>query len=168
MRIKNPDERTLYELEAANQKWSVDDLKRRYNSNLYERLVISPNKHEILRLAKERHTVEKPKDILKNPFVLKFPGMEEMAVYSESDLETAITSKLQNFLLEAGKSFLFVARHPPLLFDEESFWIVLVFYNRLLQCYVLIINSDGLLVKAKDATKKEDVSNFFKLVFIKS
>jgi predicted nuclease of restriction endonuclease-like (RecB) superfamily len=160
MRINNPDERTFYELEAASQNWSVDDLKRQYNSSLYERLALSRKKHEVLRLAKEGHTIEKPRDMLKNPFVLEFLGMEEMAVYSESDLETAITSKLQNFLLELGKGFLFEARQKRFTFDEENFWIDLVFYNRLLKCYVLIdLKTDKL--KHQDLGQMQMYVNYF-------
>jgi len=138
MRIKNPDERNFYELESANQGWSVEELQRQYNSSLYERLALSRNKNEVLRLAQEGHTLEKPADMFKNPLVLEFLGLEEREVYSESDLETAITSKLQKFLLELGKGFLFEARQKRFTFEEEIFWIDLVFYNRLLQCYVLI------------------------------
>ena len=138
MRIKNEDERRFYEIEAANQQWSVNDLKRQYNSSLYGRLALSRNKDEVVRLAKEGQTIDKPRDMLKNPLVLEFLGMEEKAAYSESDLESAIISKLQTFLLELGKGFLFEARQKRFTYDEDSFWVDLVFYNRLLQCYVLI------------------------------
>ena len=138
MRIKNPEERSFYEQEAANQNWSVEELQRQYNSSLYERLALSRNKDEVLRLAQEGHILEKPADMLKNPFVLEFLGLEEKEAYSETDLETAIASKLQKFLLELGKGFLFEARQKRFTFEEENFWIDLVFYNRLLQCYVLI------------------------------
>jgi hypothetical protein len=91
-----------------------------------------------MRLASEGQTIEKPSDVLKSPFVLEFLGMEENAAYSESDLESAIITKLQIFLLELGKGFLFEARQKRFTYDEDSFWVDLVFYNRLLQCYVLI------------------------------
>ncbi len=138
MRIKNENERQFYELEAANQQWSVDDLKRQYNSSLYERLALSRDKEEVLRLAKEGQTVEKPHDMLKNPLVLEFLDMTEDVAYSENDLESAIIGKLQKFLLELGKGFLFEARQKRFTFDEKSFFVDLVFYNRLLQCYVVI------------------------------
>lgn len=89
-------------------------------------------------MANEGQVIEKPQDVLKNPFVLEFLGMEEKAAYTESDLESAIISKLQNFLLELGKGFLFEARQKRFSFDERNFYVDLVFYNRLLQCYVLI------------------------------
>lgn len=130
--------RQFYEIEALQGHWSVPQLKRQYHSSLYERLALSRNKEEVLKLANEGQIIEKPQDVLKNPFVLEFLGMEEKAVYSESDLESAIISKLQNFLLELGKGFLFEARQRRFSFDERNFYVDLVFYNRLLQCYVLI------------------------------
>jgi predicted nuclease of restriction endonuclease-like (RecB) superfamily len=137
-RIKNPDERRFYELEAESQQWSVDDLKRQYNSSLYERLALSRDKGEVMRLAKEGLTVEKTRDVLKDPLVLEFLDMAEDSAYSESGLESAIISKLQKFLLELGKGFLFEARQKRFAFDEKSFFVDLVLYNRLLQCYVII------------------------------
>jgi predicted nuclease of restriction endonuclease-like (RecB) superfamily len=138
MRIKNPDERKFYEIEAIQQQWDYRKLQRQYGSSLYERLALSRNKDEVIRLAKEGQTLEKPRDILKNPLVLEFLNMGERAEYSESDLETAIIGKLQSFLLELGKGFLFEARQKRFTFDEDHFMVDLVFYNRLLQCYVLI------------------------------
>ncbi|MCL2711978.1 MAG: DUF1016 domain-containing protein, partial [Methanomassiliicoccaceae archaeon] len=91
-----------------------------------------------MRLAKEGQMIEKPQDILKNPLVLEFLGMAEDPAYSENDLESAIISKLQNFLLELGNGFLFEARQKRFTFEEQSFFVDLVFYNRLLNCYVLI------------------------------
>lgn len=138
MRIENPDERHFYEIEAAKQQWTVKQLQRQYGSSLYERLALSRDKVKVMRLANEGHTVEKPHDILKSPLVLEFLGMAEDAAYSETDLESAIISKLQTFLLELGKGFLFEARQKRFTFDEQSFFVDLVFYNRLLQCYVII------------------------------
>jgi predicted nuclease of restriction endonuclease-like (RecB) superfamily len=138
MRIKNDDERHFYEIEAINEQWTQEQLKRQYNSSLYERLALSRDKDEVMRLAREGQTVEKPRDILKNPLVLEFYGLEQMPSYSESDLESAINDNLQKFLLELGKGFLFEARQKRFSFDEKSFFVDLVFYNRLLQCYVLI------------------------------
>ena len=91
-----------------------------------------------MRLANEGHVVEKSKDILKDPLTLEFLGLSEEAVYSENHLETAIINKLQKFLLELGKGFLFEARQKRFTFDEDNYFVDLVFYNRLLQCYVLI------------------------------
>ena len=138
IKIENPDERRFYEIETAKQNWSVRQLKRQYASSLYEQLALSRNKDEVMRLANEGQSIEKPSDILKNPFTLEFLGLEERTSYSESDLEEAIISKLQQFLLELGKGFLFEARQKRFSFEGKHFFVDLVFYNRLLQCYVLI------------------------------
>jgi predicted nuclease of restriction endonuclease-like (RecB) superfamily len=138
MRIQNEDERHFYEIEAIEQQWSYEQLKRQYGSSLYERLALSRDKEDVLRLSREGLTLVKSGDMLKNPLVLEFLGMEEMAKYSESDLESAIIGNLQKFLLELGKGFLFEARQKRFTFDEKHFYVDLVFYNRLLQCYVLI------------------------------
>ena len=138
MRIDNPDERRFYEIEAEKQQWSVRQLKRQYGSSLYERLALSRNKSELIKLSCEGHVVEKPADILREPMTLEFIGLKPDASYTESDMETAILSKLQSFLLELGKGFLFEARQKRFSFEERNFYIDLVFYNRLLQCYVLI------------------------------
>lgn len=138
MRIDSPEERNFYEIECRNQNWSVRQLQRQYNSSLYERLALSRNKEEVMRLANEGQTLNKPDDILKNPLTLEFLGLKPDSAYSESRLETAIIDKLQMFLLEMGKGFLFAARQQRFTFDEENFYVDLVLYNRLLQCYVLI------------------------------
>jgi predicted nuclease of restriction endonuclease-like (RecB) superfamily len=138
MRIDNPDERSFYEIECAKQQWSVRQLQRQVGSSLYERLALSRNKDEVMRLACEGQTIEKPSDIIKNPVTLEFLGLKPEAAYSESKLENAIISKLQNFLLEMGKGFLFEARQKRFTFDEENFYVDLVLYNRILQCYVLV------------------------------
>ena len=138
MRIKNPDERSFYEIEATKSAWSLRTLQRQYNSSLYERLALSRNKGEVMRLAREGNVIEKPTDIVKQPTVLEFLGLEEQVKYSETDLESAIIDKLQKFLLELGKGYLFEARQKRFTYDEENFYVDLVFYNRLLRCYVLI------------------------------
>ena len=138
MRIDNPDERSFYEIECAQQQWSVRQLGRQVGSSLYERLALSRDKDEVMRLATEGQTIEKPSDIIKNPMTLEFLGLKQEAAYSESKLENAIISKLQDFMLELGKGFLFEKRQKRFTFDEQHFYVDLVFYNRLLQCYVLI------------------------------
>lgn len=138
IRVENPDARSFYEIECAEQQWSVRQLGRQVGSGLYERLALSRNKDEVMRLAREGQTVEKPSDIIKNPITLEFLGLKPDAVYSESKLENAIINKMQQFLLELGKGFLFEARQKRFTFDEQHFFVDLVFYNRLLQCYVLI------------------------------
>jgi predicted nuclease of restriction endonuclease-like (RecB) superfamily len=134
MRIKSEDERRFYEIEAARQQWSVRQLSRQYNSSLYERLALSRDKDEVMRLANEGQTIEKPRDMLKNPLVLEFLNMEESSKYSETDLEVTLNDNLQKFLLELGKGFLFEARQKRFNFEEKSFYVDLVFYNRLIQC----------------------------------
>lgn len=138
MRIAKVEERRFYEIEAAANQWSLRQLKREYHSSLYERLATSRDKEAVLRLAHEGQTIERPQDILKNPLTLEFLGMEDKSIYSESDLENAIIDKLQQFLLELGKGFLFEARQKRFTFNEKHYKVDLVFYNRLLQCYVLL------------------------------
>lgn len=138
MRIENIEARSFYELECAQQQWSVKQLSRQVGSSLYERLALSRNKDEVMRLAQEGQTIEKPADIIKNPITLEFLGLQPEYAYTESKLEHAIIGKMQQFLLELGRGFLFEARQKRFTFDEQHFYVDLVFYNRLLQCYVLI------------------------------
>lgn len=136
--VKDPNARRFYEIEAFKQQWSKRQLQRQIGSGLYERLALSRDKEEVMRLAKEGQVVEKPTDIIKDPVVLEFIGLKADAAYSESDLESAIISRLQDFLLEMGKGFLFEARQKRFTFEERHFYVDLVLYNRLLQCYVLV------------------------------
>lgn len=136
--IKSPDERSFYEIEAASQDWTLRELKRQFDSGLYERLALSRDKEGIRKLAREGQIVSQPQDLLKEPLVLEFLGLSEQTRYSESELETAIIDRLGQFLLELGKGFLFEARQKRFSFDDEHFFVDLVFYNRLLRCYVLI------------------------------
>ena len=143
--VTDPDARRFYEIETAGNGWSVRELKRQLDSSLYERLALSRDKHEVRRLAREGQVVEKASDLIKDPVVLEFLGLEERPAYSESDLETAIIDRLQQFLLELGKGFLFEARQKRFSFDDSHFFVDLVFYNRLLRCYVLIDLKPGKL-----------------------
>ena len=138
MHIENAEARSFYEIECAQQQWSVRQLSRQVGSSLYERLALSRDKDEVMRLAKEGQTIEKPTDIIKDPLTLEFLGLKPDVTYTETKLENAIINKMQQFLLELGKGFLFEARQKRFTFDEEHFYVDLVFYNRLLQCYVLI------------------------------
>lgn len=138
MRVDNEAARRFYEIEAFNQQWSVRQLQRQVGSSLYERLALSRDKGKVMALASEGQTVENPRDIFKSPYVLEFTGLEERTEYSESELEQALIDNLQKFLLELGKGFLFEARQKRFSFDEKSFYVDLVFYNRLLQCHVII------------------------------
>jgi predicted nuclease of restriction endonuclease-like (RecB) superfamily len=136
--VKNPDERSFYEIEATQQNWTLRELKRQFDSGLYERLALSRDKAGIRRLARDGHKVERPSDLLKEPLALDFLGLDGRSSYSESDLETAIITHVEQFLLEMGKGFLFESRQRRFTFDGEHFFIDLVFYNRLLRCYVLV------------------------------
>ena len=138
MRIENPDARSFYEIECTKQLWSVRQLGRQVGSSLYERLALSREKAEVMRLAKEGQTVEKPSDVIKDPVTLEFLGLKPDVAYSESKLESVIISRLQDFLLEMGKGFLFERRQKRFTFEERHFYVDLVLYNRLLQCYVLV------------------------------
>ena len=113
-------------------------MSRQVGSSLYERLALSRDKEAVMRLAQEGQTIEKPVDIIKNPITLEFLGLKPDVSYTESKLENAIINKMQQFLLELGKGFLFEARQKRFTFDEQHFYVDLVFYNRLLQCYVLV------------------------------
>lgn len=123
MRIKNENERKFYEIEATQSGWSIRTLQRQYNSSLYERLALSREKGEVLRLASEGNIVTRPQDIVKQPTVLEFLGLDEKAKFVESDLETAIINKLQKFLLELGKGYLFEARQKRFTYREENFYV---------------------------------------------
>ena len=136
--IDDAEARNFYEIEAAANDWSVRELRRQIDSSLYQRLALSRDKQEVRRLAREGQMVEEPSDLIKNPYVLEFLGLDEQPAYSESDMEAAIISRLEQFLLELGKGFLFEARQKRFSFDDSHFFVDLVFYNRLLHCYVLI------------------------------
>lgn len=138
MRIENPDERHFYEIEAKRQNWGYRWLQRQHASSLYERIALSLDKNKVLSLAEKGQIIERPSDIIKNPIALEFLGLKPDVSYSESKLENAIISKLQTFLLEMGKGFLFEARQKRFTFNEDNFYVDLVLYNRMLQCYVLV------------------------------
>ena len=138
MRIDNIDERKFYEIETFENNWSLRELQRQFDSSLYERLSLSRNKKAIKELSEKGQIIEKAKDSLKDPYILEFIGLPENEKYSESELEQRIIDKLEHFLLELGKGFTFVGRQVRFTFDEEHFRIDLVFYNRLLQCFVVI------------------------------
>jgi predicted nuclease of restriction endonuclease-like (RecB) superfamily len=132
------EERHFYEIEAAQQGWTLRELRRQFDAGLYERLALSRDRQAIRDLARQGQHVAKPQDLLKDPYVLEFLGIEEKARYSESDLESAIVTHVEKFLLELGKGFLFESRQKRFTFDEEHYFVDLVFYNRLLRSYVLI------------------------------
>lgn len=136
--IKTKDERNFYEIEAIENDWSLRELKRQIKSSLYERLALSRDKKKVKELSEKGQQIECAKDIIKNPYILEFLDLHEHPHYSEHELETAIIDKIENFLLELGKGFLFEARQKRFSFDDDHFYVDLVFYNRLLKCYVLV------------------------------
>lgn len=136
--IKKVDERSFYEIESTQQNWTVRELRRQFQSGLYERLALGRDPEGIRKLAEQGQTVSQASDLLKEPLVLEFLGLSEQSRFSESDLETAVIHQIERFLLELGKGFLFGARQKRFTFDDEHFFVDLVFYNRLLRCYVLI------------------------------
>ena len=138
MRIENVDERNFYEIECAQNNWTLKELQRQFDSALYERLSLSRDKEEMKQLSVKGQIIEKPLDILKDPYVLEFLELPELNQYSENDFETAIINKLEHFLLELGKGFTFVGRQVRFTIDEKHFKVDLVFYNRLLKCFVII------------------------------
>lgn len=136
--ITDTKERRFYEIEAAQNNWSVRELERQLSSSLYERLMLSGDKERVIQLSSHGQIIEKPIDLIKDPLVLEFLELEEKVTYSENELENAIVGKLEHFLLELGKGFLFEARQKRFTFNNDHFYIDLVFYNRLLRCYVLV------------------------------
>ena len=138
MRMENIEERNFYEIESIQNNWSLRELRRQIDSALYERLVLSRDKEKVKELAFKGQVIEKPEDVVKDPYILEFLGLEEQSNYSENKLETEIINNLEKFLLELGKGFTFVGRQVRFTFDEKHFRIDLVFYNRILKCFVLI------------------------------
>ena len=138
IQISDPDKREYYELEAVNEGWTGRQLERQINSMLYERLLLSNDKESVLAVARKERTPESPQEIIKDPMVLEFLGLERKTAYYEKDLESAIISHITDFLLEMGKGFSFVARQKRLLLEDDEFFADLVFYNRLLRSFVVI------------------------------
>ena len=136
--VKDDLERNFYAIECSDNNWSVRELDRQINSCLFERLSASKDKNQVKALSQKGQVIENPIDSLKQPYFFDFTGLDENSLYSESDLETAIINNLQNFLLEMGKGFTFVARQKRISSNSNNFYIDLVLYNRLLRCFVLI------------------------------
>ena len=137
IRIEDAGKRHFYEIEATRGSWSVRELQRQLDSSLYERLALSRDKDGVRCLAVGGQIVEVPADAIKDPYVLEFLGLKEETSYSESDLEMRIIDHLQEFLLELGRGYAFVGRQQRFTYEEDHFKVDLVFYNRLLRCFVL-------------------------------
>lgn len=138
MRIENPDERRFYEIEAAENGWDLTELKRQFKASLYERLAFSRDKKGVLELSRRGQVLSKPEDVIKDPYVLEFLGLEERERYSETELESRIIEHVEQFILEMGKGFIRVGRQVRFTFQEKHFRVDLVFYNRILRCFVLV------------------------------
>ena len=138
IQIADSDKREYYELEAANNGWTARQLERQINSQLYERLLLSNDKESVLAVARKERMPELPQEIIKDPMILEFLGLERKPSYYEKDLEQALITHLQKFLLEWGNGFTFVARQKRILIEDDEYFADLVFYNRLLRCFVVI------------------------------
>ncbi len=160
MRIDNPEERKFYEIEAIENNWSLRELQRQFDSSLYERLQLSRDKEGIKELSKKGQIIEKAEDVVKDPYILEFLGLQELPQYSESELEQRLIDNLQTFLLELGKGFTFVGRQVRFTFDEQHFRVDLVFYNRLLKAFVLIDLKRGTL-KHQDLGQMQMYVNYY-------
>lgn len=160
MRIADLNERNFYEIEAIKNNWSLRELQRQYDSALYTRLALSKNKEEVISLGQRGQIIEKNKDLIKDPYILEFLGLPDKSFYSENDLEQKLIDKLEHFLLELGNGFTFVARQKRITFDERHFKVDLVFYNRILKCFVLIDLKIGEL-KHQDIGQMQMYVNYF-------
>ncbi len=156
LQIDDSSKREYYELEAVKNAWTARELERQINSNLYERLLLSNDKESVLAIARNQKTPESPKEIIKDPMILEFLGLERKPHYYEKDLEKALIEHLQQFLLELGNGFSFVARQKRLLIEDDEFFADLVFYNRLLRCFVI--------VEIKNTPRSRTIANVCKLL----
>jgi predicted nuclease of restriction endonuclease-like (RecB) superfamily len=143
--IDNQDKREYYQHEAAHNNWTSRQLERQINSQLYERLLLSSDKESVLAVARREKLPANPDQIIKDPMVLEFLGLKQEASYYEKDLESTLITHLQDFLLELGNGFSFVARQKRIHIDGDDFYIDLLFYNRLLQCFVIFELTRGKL-----------------------
>ena len=159
-RIKNVEEREFYEIEAFKNNWGIEELKRQFDTSLYERLVLSTDKEKVLTLSSEGQIIQEPQDLIKEPLVLEFLGLEEKSSYSENDLETAIINQIEKFMLELGRGFFYGGRQVRFTFDEQNFFVDLVFYNRILKCFVLIDLKIGRL-KHQDIGQMQMYVNYY-------
>ncbi|MEA4937473.1 MAG: PDDEXK nuclease domain-containing protein [Paludibacter sp.] len=138
IQIEDTSKREYYELEAVKNAWTGRELERQINSNLYERLLLSNDKEAVLAVARKERLPEMPSEIVKDPMILEFLGLERKPQFYEKDLETALIEQLQHFMLELGNGYCFVARQKRFLIEDDEFFADLVFYNRLMRCFVVV------------------------------
>ena len=155
------DKRSFYFKEAIESKWSVRELERQIASLLFERLTLSKDKEVLLEVAKNGHEINVPSDLVKDPYVLEFLHLKQNPALYEKDIENALIEHLQEFLLELGKGFCFVARQQRITIDGDHFYIDLVFYNRITKCFVLIDLKTGKLTH-QDVGQMQMYTNYYK------
>ncbi|TGX83209.1 DUF1016 domain-containing protein [Palleniella muris] len=160
IQMDDPDKREYYELEAVNNGWTAREMERQIHSQLYERLLLSNDKEAVLAVARKKRVPQTPQEIIKDPMILEFLGLERKAEYYESDMENAIITHLQQFLLEMGNGFTFVARQKRLLLEDDEFFADLVLYNRILRCFVVIEIKTGKLTH-QDIGQLQMYVNYF-------
>ncbi|MCD4818260.1 MAG: PDDEXK nuclease domain-containing protein [Candidatus Cloacimonetes bacterium] len=160
MRISDENERKFYEIETAENNWSLRELQRQFDSALFQRLVLSRDKVKVKELSVKGQIVTTAQDSLKDPYILEFIGLPEKSTYSETKLEQKIIDKLEHFLLELGKGYAFIGRQERFTFNEKHFRVDLVFYNRILQCFVLIDLKIG-EIKHQDLGQMQMYVNYY-------
>lgn len=160
-KVKEDDKRSFYFNESINSNWSVRELERQIASLLFERLTLSKDKDVVLAVAKKGHELNEPKDIVKDPYVLEFLNLKQNPALYEKDIENALIEHLQEFLLELGKGFCFVARQQRITIDGDHFYIDLVFYNRITKSFVLIDLKAGKLTH-QDVGQMQMYTNYYK------
>ncbi|MBU0456857.1 MAG: PDDEXK nuclease domain-containing protein [Nanoarchaeota archaeon] len=160
MRIEDNLARSFYIKEVEAERWSVRELDRQINSQLFERVALSKDKKNVLVLSRKGQIIENPEDLIKDPYILEFLNLEELSSYTETDLEKGIIKNLEKFLLELGKGFTFVARQQRITLEDDHFYIDLVFYNRILRCFVLVELKIGKLTH-KDLGQLQMYVNYY-------
>jgi len=160
LRVEDTKARAFYEAEAVNADWSTRELERQIASLLFDRLALSRDKNGVMELSKKGHNIHQPADLVKDPYVLEFTGLRQDERFFEKDLESALISKLQQFLLELGKGFAFMARQQRITLDGKHFYIDLVFYNRLTRSFILIDLKVGEL-KHQDIGQMQMYVNYY-------
>jgi len=158
--VDNENERQFYEIESYKNQWKLKELERQYDSGLYLRLIKNKSPENVMRLALKGQEISTPEDIVKEPLVLEFLGLPEKSGYSETELETAIINQIENFMLELGKGFFFGGRQVRFTFNEDHFFVDLVFYNRFFKCFILIDLKIGKL-KHQDIGQMQMYVNYY-------